>query len=148
MKIKVNSGYIVEDPADSRRCMLIAYNAASDHVYVFRRGEIVFLDLDDPENQPEAAEEKATKTEENKIVCKECNWRGQPDERLVANNPFQLDEHIHGCPKCKGAHCFFTACDEAGCWYPATEGNPTPEGYRSTCFKHRPEAAEAKGGES
>lgn len=40
MEIKIDSGYIVEDPADLRRVMLIVYNAEEDSVRVFRRIEV------------------------------------------------------------------------------------------------------------
>ena len=88
MKIKVNSGYIVEDPADSRRCMLIAYNAASDHVYVFRRGEIVFLDLDDPENQPEAAEEEAAEAKGGELM-----------RYVIKSNGIEIAKFRHECDR-------------------------------------------------
>ena len=82
-----------------------------------------------------------------KIVCEECGWCGPWGARLVAPNPFNPSTTIYGCPVCKGIDGRYVACDEDGCWEPVTCGTPTPEGYRSTCSKHRPvDAAKAPGG--
>ncbi len=39
MKLQIDSGYLVPDPADPHRWMLIAYVEDHDMVYVFRRCE-------------------------------------------------------------------------------------------------------------
>ena len=77
-----------------------------------------------------------------KLTCVECDWRGHSTEQLRADNPFDPGEFIYGCPKCKSVDCFLRACDEAGCWSDVTCGTPTPNGYRNTCGKHRPEPEE------
>lgn len=73
-----------------------------------------------------------------KIICKECGWGGTTDEVLVAENPFEKREKIHGCPKCKSIESFYSACDEPDCWKEITCGTPTESGYRQTCGKHKP----------
>lgn len=34
-------------------------------------------------------------------------------------------------------------CDEPGCMHQISMGTPTPQGYRRTCFDHRPKESEA-----
>lgn len=77
---------------------------------------------------------------ERKIVCNDwrCGWHGMESEMLTAPNPFVEGETISACPKCKDVNCLLYACDEHECWDEATCGTPTPDGYRSTCGKHRP----------
>lgn len=80
-----------------------------------------------------------------KFVCDECDWHGLDDDRLVAPNPFNSSMTIYGCPACKEVDCCRVACDQDDCWEPAACGAATPDGYRSTCSKHRPkEAAKAE----
>lgn len=74
----------------------------------------------------------------NKIHCNECSWRGIKDELLSAINPFDADDEISGCPKCKGINCFTLCCDEPDCWQNVSSGIPTPGGYRQTCHIHAP----------
>ena len=75
-----------------------------------------------------------------KIVCKECGWKGHTDEVLIAPHPFatERDEIVWGCPKCRSVGCFRTVCDEPDCWEEDTCGTPTPKGYRRTCGEHMP----------
>jgi hypothetical protein len=77
-----------------------------------------------------------------KQVCdgRHCDWHGTSDEVLRAKNPFDTEEEIWGCPKCKSIDSLYLACDEPGCWKMVSCGTPTPSGYRSTCGKHRPVA--------
>lgn len=83
----------------------------------------------------------------DKWTCKECDWRGLESELLLAPNPFQINDEICGCPKCKSVDCFAAACDEPECWREVSCGTPTPSGYRSTCGKHRPDSSMNKGSE-
>lgn len=76
-------------------------------------------------------------TEDCKIFCEECGWRGTHDKLLLGKSPFE-DAEIRGCPKCKAIESHHEACDEPGCWEHATCGTPTPTGYRRTCGKHIP----------
>ncbi len=67
-----------------------------------------------------------------------CGWHGNSDDTLRAPNPFDPEEVIWGCPKCKTVNEIYPACDEEGCWEPTTCGTPTEAGYRTTCGKHKP----------
>jgi len=40
MKLRIDSGYIMPDPSDMHRFMLVAYFAELDEVIVFRRAEM------------------------------------------------------------------------------------------------------------
>ena len=75
-----------------------------------------------------------------RIVCEErgCGWKGEKDECLTANNPFDDQETIIGCPKCKGINTMRSTCDAPDCWEQDTMWISTPSGYRRTCYKHRP----------
>ena len=76
-----------------------------------------------------------------KQTCGVCDWHGTSDEVLRAPNPFDPDEVLWGCPKCKSVDQLYLVCDEPDCWDTVSCGTPTPNGYRSTCGKHRPEVA-------
>jgi hypothetical protein len=75
-----------------------------------------------------------------KVICvnRGCNWRGMETELLTAQDPFDVEEILTACPRCKGIFELRIACDEPGCWYEVTCGTPTPNGYRQTCGKHAP----------
>jgi len=77
----------------------------------------------------------------DRLFCNErrCGWRGMQLEVLFAENPFNADETIAGCPKCKEINSLLVSCDEPGCWNEASCGTPTATGYRHTCGKHAPE---------
>lgn len=74
----------------------------------------------------------------NKVTCTECDFQGTDEMLLVASNPFDKDQEISGCPKCKSIETILVACDEPGCWKVASCGTPTEDGYRTTCGKHKP----------
>ena len=79
--------------------------------------------------------------EKEKLKCENwrCGWTGTEDEKLIAPNPFDPENDILiGCPVCLDVNCLGVCCDEPGCWELVSTGTPTPEGYRSTCYKHRP----------
>lgn len=80
-----------------------------------------------------------------KQVCEECGWHGREDELLWATSPF-ADEQISACPHCKTVESTRAACDERDCWDLVSCGTPTPNGYRSTCGKHRPQSARIREG--
>ncbi len=75
----------------------------------------------------------------SKVICKECGWDGTSEQTLKAPNPFGPGYQLQGCPSCQGVNCFATACDEPGCWEPATHVTNAQEGYRFTCREHIPE---------
>ena len=67
-----------------------------------------------------------------------CDWKGDDSEMLRAPHPFDLADEVVGCPNCKDIGTLAEVCDEPGCWEVSTMGTPTGEGYRRTCFNHRP----------
>jgi hypothetical protein len=73
-----------------------------------------------------------------KVVCRECGWHGLNTDALVAQNPFDTNDTIQGCPSCSSAECLRMACDEPNCLQPVSCGTPTKDGYRHTCSAHRP----------
>ena len=75
-----------------------------------------------------------------KWLCTECAWVGPNDKILRAPNPFADDDSdtMCGCPNCRGPNCLVRACDEVGCMKEASNGTPTPNGYRCSCYEHRP----------
>lgn len=75
-----------------------------------------------------------------KWLCEECKWCGPDEELLRAPNPFSEDETdtMTGCPQCREPNTMGRACDEPGCEQPAGNGTPTPNGYRWSCYPHRP----------
>jgi hypothetical protein len=75
----------------------------------------------------------------HKRVCSSCGWQGRADEVLRTENPFSRGRAITGCPLCKDIDvCETAVCDEPGCWRIVSCGTSTPNGYRSTCRKHKP----------
>ena len=59
MKMYIDSGYIVCDPADYHRYMLIAYNAEADKVFIFRRAEMRDSDFTPATPEKDVAAEAA-----------------------------------------------------------------------------------------
>lgn len=76
--------------------------------------------------------------EQDKIVCKECGWKGTTEEVLEGKHPFLDGYKVYGCPQCKEVEPFRCACDKEGCWNEDTCGTPTRNGYRRTCHVHVP----------
>ena len=75
-----------------------------------------------------------------KLKCNErrCGWQGTQDTVLSAPNPFDPSDTILGCPDCKGVECLVVVCDVPECWADVSCGTPTDDGYRNTCFAHKP----------
>jgi len=71
-----------------------------------------------------------------KWKCNDCGEISIESDLLVAPNPFDTNQGITGCPKCKSCYGFTEICDDPNCTLPASCGFPSPEGYRRTCFKH------------
>lgn len=78
------------------------------------------------------------KPQARKTVCETCEHQSNLRHLLLAENPFNSDELIRGCPACQSIDSFRMACDEPGCWSRVSCGTPTADGYRSTCGKHQP----------
>jgi len=77
-----------------------------------------------------------------KVKCdvRRCGWQGADDDVLTGKNPFDYDDEIIGCPKCKSIDSIIPVCDEDGCWERASCGTPTKARYRNTCWLHKPDA--------
>lgn len=75
-----------------------------------------------------------------KVKCDEshCDWTGRQNMILCGPHPFDPDDTVYGCPKCKEINTLIYVCDEPGCWADISSGMPTPEGYRNTCHNHIP----------
>jgi hypothetical protein len=63
---------------------------------------------------------------------------------LSAPNPFDSEDVITGCPNCKEVNRLRSTCDEPNCWEADSMGIATPNGYRRTCYAHRPKEWDAK----
>lgn len=77
-------------------------------------------------------------TEPGKYKCEDCGWLGFDREMLTAPNPFDPDDIVFGCPRCRSIDNFVGLCDEPGCNERGGMGTPTPNGYRWTCYAHHP----------
>jgi hypothetical protein len=78
-------------------------------------------------------------------MCQSCDWIGGGAELLRAPNPFDPEENISGCPKCKAVEDIVSACDEPGCRREGSSGWPDGDGgYRRTCYEHSKWAKQAK----
>lgn len=76
----------------------------------------------------------------SKVACtdRRCGWHGLFTQTLESVNPFDPEQNIYACPKCKTVQEFTVCCDEPDCWERVCCGTPTPDGYRQTCHEHRP----------
>lgn len=70
--------------------------------------------------------------------CKSCDAMLAQSELLQAPSPFDQQETLVACPKCRQcSDGFMNICDEPGCNREANCGWPTKDGgYRRTCYKH------------
>lgn len=74
----------------------------------------------------------------NRIGCHECRSICTKEELLSAPNPFEENEIIHACPKCKAVEAYFLLCEVEGCPNSASSGYPVEGGYLQVCYDHRP----------
>lgn len=71
--------------------------------------------------------------------CPDCKTISNDDALLTAANPFDAEDVVNGCPKCKlvfGEQAQMM-CDEPGCEELYSGGWPSGAVYRFTCYKHR-----------
>ena len=73
-----------------------------------------------------------------KLGCSECDWRGFAEDMLEAENPFEPDQMITGCPTCMSIDKEVRICDIKGCNREATCGTPVPDDreYVTSCGQH------------
>lgn len=75
------------------------------------------------------------------MICSGCGWHGTWSDVLQSPNPFDPDDMLTGCPKCRQVESLGAACFAEGCGREATCGTPTQDGYKWSCAEHRPDAA-------
>lgn len=74
------------------------------------------------------------------LICKDCDSIISEGGVLRAENPFNPEYELLGCPNCKAVDQFRLACAASGCTSEVSMGMPHEDGvYRSTCSKHGPE---------
>lgn len=61
---------------------------------------------------------------------------GPVKQVLRATHPFEPQEEVWGCPKCRDIGTLKSVCDAPHCTQFYTCGWPSPKGYRQTCFEH------------
>ena len=72
----------------------------------------------------------------SRLRCVECSSIIDETAVLVAPNPFDHSEELHGCPTCKSVDSLVSVCDEPGCDKDVSCGWVSPAGYRHTCYQH------------
>ncbi len=74
------------------------------------------------------------------LICKDCDSIISESGVLRAENPFNPEYALLGCPNCKAVEQFRLACAASGCTSEVSMGMPHEDGvYRATCSKHGPE---------
>jgi hypothetical protein len=73
----------------------------------------------------------------DKVLCSECGWHGYVGDVDRVKGPGSDDIWLV-CRECRMPEHLLRVCDEPGCWDKATCGTPSPDGYRSTCGRHKP----------
>ncbi len=74
----------------------------------------------------------------DKYICNNCGWTGLDTELLRAKSPFDEDDVLIACPKCKTVNDLTRLCLADNCYKPASCGTPTAGGYMLTCLEHMP----------
>jgi len=73
----------------------------------------------------------------DRCQCNSCGAIVHEIDLLTAPHPFDHDNVIRGCPRCKNCDPFDRVCDVAGCLNVSSSGNPFPDGtYRWLCWTH------------
>lgn len=74
--------------------------------------------------------------------CRTCEIIFAENDLLKAPNPFDTEEIINGCPRCKSVSKLDAICDEPDCEelneYTCYTTNPSDEWseYRNYCYEH------------
>jgi hypothetical protein len=75
-----------------------------------------------------------------KVICKECDWRGTSEDVLEAPNPFDPEDTLTGCPGCKQVDTMVQGCFHRGCLNEAATGGfsdpKDPKNYVWACYEH------------
>lgn len=71
--------------------------------------------------------------------CDDCYESFDESEFLRAPSPFDPEDEITGCPRCKSTDDFTPLCDHGSCTRQGSGGYPMANGsYVLRCFEHRP----------
>ncbi len=76
-------------------------------------------------------------SEKTKCTNRRCNWTGYNNQLLSAQNPFEQDEIMYACPKCRDTENITGVCEIDKCWEESTCGLNTLDGYKRLCCNHR-----------
>lgn len=83
------------------------------------------------------------RTEDKRWICNGCRTLLKQGWLLSAPSPFDAEQTLTGCPRCKQCDESFTeVCDEptclreAGCGWPTGDDLDNWGGYRRTCYQH------------
>lgn len=73
-------------------------------------------------------------------LCTQCLKRVAYTDILLAENPFDKDDNLTGCPHCRSVNPFVPACEHEDCANDTScAGVGIGEKYVYTCTKHRKE---------
>jgi hypothetical protein len=70
--------------------------------------------------------------------CTECKWLGPASAIKVVQDPDEADNAWSICPECRMAENFDIVCADTECQKIGSCGTPSKDGYKFTCFEHRP----------
>jgi hypothetical protein len=85
-----------------------------------------------------------------RLECTICGAHTTSTQLLRAPNPFDRQLEITGCPVCRNVENFERLCDEPGCRFKCTAGEPTGDetdewgGYKMSCSEHMYSKQKAK----
>ena len=70
--------------------------------------------------------------------CMNCGLISKSKEMLTATSPFDAEDTLTACPKCRSMDDFKEMCETAGCTNGATMGMRTDDkgGYMRLCYEH------------
>ena len=73
----------------------------------------------------------------NRWGCHACGEVSDLEQLLTAKSPFDPDDNLTACPRCKRLHELYQVCDEPGCKRETSCGFLVEDGgYRRTCSTH------------
>lgn len=80
-----------------------------------------------------------------RIRCNNCDWIGTTEQLLTATSPFDSEDILTACPKCKSVEDRDHLCGIEGCRELSGMGVPMKDGsYVWLCHNHRPTEEERK----
>jgi len=76
--------------------------------------------------------------EQDVFRCTECATETPRDDLIKFPDPEMAENYWTICPFCREAEQFERMCDAFNCDQTSSCGTPTPDGYRITCYEHKP----------